>query len=826
MKRLRSPFQIHIWIAATVLFGTGCPTDAAGVSGQTPRHWVWSTARHIPEKTTSEESGYFSIIEGHNHKIYIGTAKYGDNAYLVEFDPATDEIQIVLDAEHEIGLDRTGFAAQAQFHTRNNIGSSGKIYLGTKQGDRTDRTKESLTDYPGGHPMVFDPATGKTQVYGIPIAHQGIISIAPDESRGIAYVSTCSDERPIESTHFMVLDLQTGSYRDLLDCHHLYAFIVIDHRGRAYHPVGGGNIARYDPDSDRLELLKQTIDGRPPQQHTLLATTDGHPINWEISPDRRTLYAVAMNSNGLYRYDLTDDDDNLKGHSIGPLVPEAVNTNCRAMCVAPDGTVWAGVMATLPGQPRLPRLVSYTPGDTAPTDHGPIAIGNPDYTPFEGDHQHGVHQPYGNKGPLVSRFAIMGICAATDNTIYLTTLYPFTVHAVKIPRIAGVTTVYRHNSHADVIFTRLLRTDTLDENGQKSPLKLASLYVDQIGNNDTSRTYAKKHAVSVVESVTDSLTAGGDTLNVDGVMLVAEHGNYPRSDTGQIRYPKRRLFDEISDVFRKTGKVVPVFTDKHLADNWHDAKWLYDTARELKIPLMAGSSLPVLWRYPAADVRKGAQLQEIVALSYGSLDAYGFHALEMVQSLVERREGGETGVIAVQCLSGKDVWDARRKGIFDSELLDAALSRLRHQPIPDDTNIEQLANEPVLFIVDYRDGLRASVLVPGAAVSEWTVAWRYADSDPVSGGVTESTRFAPQEIRPFMHFTYLNAGVEKMMHTGKPAWPVERTLLTSGILDAALISKRDGGSRLETPWLDVTYTCSWNWRQPPIPLNDPAFSDP
>ncbi len=46
--------------------------------------------------------------------------------------------------------------------------------------------------------------------------------------------------------------------------------------------------------------------------------------------------------------------------------------------------------------------------------------------------------------------------------------------------------------------------------------------------------------------------------------------------------------------------------------------------------------------------------------------------------------------------------------------------------------------------------------------------------------------------------------IEKMMHTGKPVWPVERTLLTSGALDALLISKRDGGRRLDTPWLNVS----------------------
>jgi len=76
--------------------------------------------------------------------------------------------------------------------------------------------------------MVFDPATGSTKVYDIPVPHPGIISVTPDESRGIAYLSTCSDERPIESAHFMILDLTTGTYRDLLDTHHMFAFIVVD----------------------------------------------------------------------------------------------------------------------------------------------------------------------------------------------------------------------------------------------------------------------------------------------------------------------------------------------------------------------------------------------------------------------------------------------------------------------------------------------------------------------------------------------------------------------------------------------------------------------
>ena len=778
------------------------------------RHWLWTRACAIPKETVSEGSGYFSIVEGHNGKIYIGTAKYRHNCFLVEYDPATDGMRVVLDAHKEIGTDATGFAAQAKFHTRNNVGASGRIYLATKQG--YPQEGEERSDYPGGYSMVYDPSTESTRVYGVPIPHQGIISITPDESRGVAYISTCSDERPIESTHFMILDLESGEYRDLLDCEHMYAFIVIDGQGRAYHPIRGGEIARYDPATDRLERLRQTIDGAPPTEASLLAHPESHPINWEVSPDRKTLYSVAMSGNQLYSYDLTAGEDVMPGRSLGELIPGAEATDCRAMCVAPDGTVWAGVAATFADRGQFLHVASYVPGSDRPVDHGPIAIGNPDYTDFADEngeplkYHHGVYSL--EDGTLLPRYVVMGICAASDGSVYLTTLAPFTLHKVRLPKVAGVATVFRHNAHADVILSRLLQTDTLDGQGQTSPLELSSLYVDQKPASDQSAEFASRYGFEIADSVSEAMTLGRDELAVDGVMLVAEHGDYPESDTGQYVFPKRRMFSEIADTMQQTGRIVPVFCDKHLADNWGDAKWIYDRAQELGIPLMAGSSLPVSWRDPPVDVRRGAPLKEIVAVSYHRLDVYGFHALEMVQCLAERRKGGETGVRSVQCYSGDAVWAAGRDGVYSEELLAAAFQRLKLRPIPEDKPLEDLVPQPVLFVVDYEDGLRANVLTLNGAVAEWACAWRYADDDSI-----ESTLFEVQEARPFHHFNYLLLGVERMMLTGQPAWPVERTLLTSGALDALLRSKRDGGQRIETPELSIEYTSDWNWQQPPAP---------
>jgi hypothetical protein len=399
--------------------------------------WLPSKAHRIPRHTTSEESGYFSLIEGHDKLLYIGTAKYQDNAYLVRFDPKTGEMKVVVDCEKEIGVDAKGFAAQAKIHTRNNVGKSGKIYFGTKQGYPTK--DEPRLAYAGGYPMTYDPKSGETHVYPIPVPHHGISSITPDESRNVAYLSTCSDERPIESAHFLILNLDDGTYRDLKDCRHMYAFIVVDHRGRAYHPVAGGQIARYDPDRDRLELLTQTIGGRAPKKDSRLADATPGPINWELSPDRKTLYAVAMSTNAIFSYDLTDDGDTIHGKRLATLLDDATKTDCRAFCVGPDGTLWMGINAKLKDGPERLRLVSYRPGDTSSFDHGAILISNPDYRSPTGpdgkalSHQHGVH-PSGPDGALIPRYVVMAICATGKDRVFLTTLYPFTLHEIRAAR--------------------------------------------------------------------------------------------------------------------------------------------------------------------------------------------------------------------------------------------------------------------------------------------------------------------------------------------------------------------------------------------------------
>jgi sugar lactone lactonase YvrE len=387
--------------------------------------WLLGTAYKLPSEYTNQESGYFSIVEGHNGRLYIGAAKYGVDAYLLEFDPKMATTRMVLDAQQVIGTTATGFAAQAKFHTRNNVGASGKVYAGTKQG--YPEKGETRDQYPGGYVMTYDPSTGKAEHFGIARKGDGVISVVPDESRGVAYVSTCSDDRPIDHTHFLVLDLKARTYRDLGDLEHPYAFIVLDHRGRAYHPKRGGTVVRYDPETGKAEELAVTIDGAPPPKEL---TRDGAILNWDATRDGKTLYAVEMTTNALFAFDLTADGKTIPGRSLGKLLPGAKANDCRALCVGPDGRVWAAVTE----QPRpagpLLHLVSYTPGDKAPADRGPVGVRNPDFTTFTAPdgkpkpwHHAMRKEPDGTLTPWVP----MGVCAAADGAVYVTTIAPFTL---------------------------------------------------------------------------------------------------------------------------------------------------------------------------------------------------------------------------------------------------------------------------------------------------------------------------------------------------------------------------------------------------------------
>ena len=365
------------------------------------------------------------------------------------------------------------------------------------------------------------------------------------------------------------------------------------------------------------------------------------------------------------------------------------------------------------------------------------------------------------------------------------------------PRVAAIITEYRGHSHADVIVGRFVKGYALGVIPFWPRTQVVSMYVDQFPHGDLSRAVAAQYGIQMKPTIQEALTLGTDELAVDGVLIIGEHGDYPHNEKGQHMYPRRRFFEETVDTFKTVGKSVPVFNDKHLGFAWKDAKWMYDQARERQFPLMAGSSLPTTWRKPDLELPLNVPLQAGLAIGYGGIESYGFHALETLQCMIERRRGGESGVRAVTCLEGKEVWQAGRGGKWSPALLKAALAHVEEKK---SGSPEENCDRPAAYLIEHTDGFRSAVLMLNGFSSDFAFAGRVTgQAEPVA------TQFWLQEPN-FGHFSYLSHNIESMFLTGKETVAPERTLLTTGVLDAVMTSSFQGHKRIETPWLaDVSY---------------------
>lgn len=377
------------------------------------------------------------------------------------------------------------------------------------------------------------------------------------------------------------------------------------------------------------------------------------------------------------------------------------------------------------------------------------------------------------------------------------------------PKLAAIATVYHYLSHAYHIVGRFLDGFVVHDGGgfHRPEFEVASLFIEQTPASDLGRAHASERGVRLSPTIADALTLGTGRLAVDGVLLIAEHGDYPINAKLQKLYPRGRFFHEVLSVFKASGRSVPVFIDKHLSYDRAEARRMVEAARALQVPLMAGSSLPVSWRLPALEVPLGRTWQEAIVASRGEIEIFGFHALETLQCMVERRDrkGKPQGVTAVTCLTGDAVWQAGDNGRWSWPLLDRALAR-SHTLNPGDVrrNTREFSPPPgrptflltpLAFLVEYTDGLRAAALILNGHVDDTTFAGRL-DSDH---GPVVSTLFYLPAPPGASFFTPLVLRLEDFFRTGRPPYPVERTLLTGGILDAALESRAQGSRRIETP---------------------------
>lgn len=367
------------------------------------------------------------------------------------------------------------------------------------------------------------------------------------------------------------------------------------------------------------------------------------------------------------------------------------------------------------------------------------------------------------------------------------------------PRVATINSVYRLRSHAYHIAGRFIHGYTRNGFHHQPPFELVRMWNHQQPANDLGPSTCETHGIELCKTIPQAL-GEKHGLDVDAILLIIEHGDYPQNKRGQLLYPRYEFFEQIVEVFKKTGRTVPVFVDKHLSYDHKLAEKMVKTAREMKFGLMAGSSLPVTWRRPEIEPNLGTPFKEgLVTFGYdkATVEIYLFHAFEVLQTMMERRKGGETGVKSVEFLEGDAVWQAGDEERWSWRLLDAALSRC---PSRNTGPVRENVLNPQAVLVEYADGTKGAIL----NLFEQTADFGFAAtidrwSEPLS------TCFflpAPPGARFFDPLTY---NIEKFFATGVPPYPVERTLLTSTLTDLAMQSLHEGSRVINSPALSVKY---------------------
>ncbi len=415
---------------------------------------------------------------------------------------------------------------------------------------------------------------------------------------------------------------------------------------------------------------------------------------------------------------------------------------------------------------------------------------------------------------IFNRRDFLGTLAATSSgSLFLPKIHAEELAQTPRKKLAVITTEWRYHSHAWHMAERFLVGYPINGRWHRPAFDVVSAYVDQFPEKDLARKRSSEFGFKIYPSIAEALRCGGDKMAVDAVLIIGEHGDYPKTEFEQTKYPRYEFFKQVTDLYRKDGKTAPVFNDKHLSWKWEWAKEMVEISRELNFAFCAGSSLPVTWRMPAIEMPLGQEVEELMSVAIGGIDSYDFHALEVIQCMAERRRGGETGVASMQALRGESVWKAMEtgsweKGGWNPRLFEACLTRSHTlaQPesfsdrFPTSAQMREWVKDPIAYRFDYNDGTKATMLLMNGLVGDFTFAAKLKNQDePLS------TLFHLPPNPNVVYSASLMSKAEETFVNHKSPYPIERTLLTSGLVEAAVRSLGRGQKRLPTPYLDIRY---------------------
>lgn len=382
----------------------------------------------------------------------------------------------------------------------------------------------------------------------------------------------------------------------------------------------------------------------------------------------------------------------------------------------------------------------------------------------------------------------------------------------KRKRIAFIGTEVRKHSHAQHFLDRHTLGYALGGKWVSPRVEIGSVYIDQYPETDLAKEKISRYGLKSYPSIAEALTEGTSKLAVDGVVIIAEHGKYTVNEKGQTLYPRYEFFKEVIKAFESSGRSVPVFNDKHLSTTWSRCQEMVNDSKRLGFPFLAGSSLPVTWRLPTVEMPHETPLKESVCVAYGGVDSYDFHALETAQCMSERRKGGEVGISSVLALRGDKLWNhleqADRKDT--QELFMTALRRSHNLPVENGYPTDAVSYEwakralpdTVGYFIEHRDGFRTSIFL--AKIRDFNYAGMRSDN----GQIISCQMYLPMPGHSSTTADFFNPlvrHIENLVIDGKAAYPVERTLLTSGMVIGGVESLYQGEKLVETPEMKVVY---------------------
>ncbi|QDU95033.1 twin-arginine translocation signal domain-containing protein [Lignipirellula cremea] len=385
------------------------------------------------------------------------------------------------------------------------------------------------------------------------------------------------------------------------------------------------------------------------------------------------------------------------------------------------------------------------------------------------------------------------------------------------PRVAAIFTILQFRSHAYNLLENFLGPYYFNGQLTDPGVDVVALYADQFPTEEMARDVSRRFQIPLYPSIDKALCQGGKELAVDAVLSIGEHGEYPFNQLGQKMYPRKRFFDQSVAVMQRAGRFVPFFNDKHLSYRWDWARQMYDTARRHGFPLMAGSSVPLAQRQPQLNLPADAEIETAVALHGGGIESYDFHGVEVLQSIVEARRGGETGVAQVQLLTGDGFQAAHEQHrelynrAMDAEKAMAAqrqpfpkIGVMKPRPEPSDPSSKVPGpvklSGPHAIRITYADGLEGVIFRLGSNSNRWNFACRLRDEPKPQATAFFNSPWGNRGL-----FKALSHAIQQMFITGKEPYPAERTLLTTGIVEAVMRSHAEHGAAIDTPNLNIAY---------------------